>query len=172
MQKKDRKGLDSFLISAILHLIFIAILASYITITNRVPESSISVAWVEMEDQNITVPRPILDESYLRKFIPKVKTDITTNASEGIKSTELAQVIAPARNMVYKSVELNPKGIKDMGIMPDVMTESNISKTTGLPIAAAVGTEKGIQVGQGMVTGRTRAGVGAGTGSCGCRIRW
>ncbi|MDQ1329315.1 MAG: hypothetical protein QG641_2604, partial [Candidatus Poribacteria bacterium] len=83
MQKKDHKSLDSFLISAILHLIFVAILASYITITNRVPESSISVAWVEMEDQNITVPRPILDESYLRRFIPKVKTDITTNASEG-----------------------------------------------------------------------------------------
>lgn len=167
MRKKNHKSLDSFLISAILHLIFIAILASYITITNRAPESSISVAWIEMEDQNITVPRPILDESYLRKLMPKVRADITTNASEGIKSTELAQVIAPAKNMVYKSVELNPKGIKDMGVMPDVMTESNISKSSGLPIAAAVGTEKGVQVGRGMVTGRTRAGVGAGTGVVG-----
>jgi len=167
MRKKDHKNLDSFLISAILHLIFVAILASYITISNRVPESSINVAWIEMEDQNITVPRPIVDESYLRKLIPKLKTDITTNASEGIKSTELAQVIAPAKNMVYKSVELNPRGIKDMGIVPEVMTESNISKSSGLPIAAAVSTEKGVQVGRGMVTGRTRAGIGTGTGVVG-----
>jgi hypothetical protein len=159
MRKKDRKGLDSFLISAILHLVFIAILASYITITNRAPESSISVAWIEMEDQNITVPRPIIDESYLHKIIPRVKADVTTNANEGIKSTELAQVIAPAKNMVYKNVELNPKGIKDMGVIPDVTTASNISRSSGLPVASAVGTEKGIQVGRGMVTEIGRAHV-------------
>jgi len=162
MKKKDLKNLDSFLISAILHLIFIAILASYITVTNRAPESSISVAWVEMEDQNITVPRPLVDESYLRKIMPKVRTDITTNASTGAKPTELAEVLAPAKNIIYKNVEINPKGMRNMGVVPDVMTESRINPSTGLPIAGAVGTEKGIQVGRGMVTGRARAGVGTG----------
>ena len=160
MRKKDYRNLDSFLLSAILHIVFVMILASYITVTSRTPESSLSVAWIEMENQNIMVPRPIVDESLLRRTIPKIKTDITTNASEGVKSNNLAQVIAPAKNMVYKNVELNPRGMKDVGVIPDAMTESRLNSTTGLPISGVINTGKGIQVGRGMVTGKTRAGVG------------
>lgn len=165
MPKKDRKNLDSLLISAILHIIFVIILASYITVTSRAPESSISVTWVELEDKNITIPRPLVDESYLRKIVPKIESDMKSQPSEGFRASEVAQVVAPAKNAVYKNVELNPRGIKDVGIVPDVMTAAKISPGAGLPIAGAVTTGKGIQVGRGIVTGRTRVGGGAsGTG--------
>jgi len=161
-REKDHRSFDSLLISAILHIIFIMILASYITITSRNPESSISVAWVELEDQNIMVPRPLVDESYLRRTVPRIQTEMNTQASEGIKASEVAQVVAPARNVVYKSVELNPRGIKDIDVVPDVMTEAKLDPGAGLPISGAVTTGKGVQVGRGLVTGRTRVGGGAG----------
>jgi hypothetical protein len=165
MPKKDHRNLDSLLISAILHIIFVIILASYITVTSQAPESSISVAWVELEDQNITVPRPLVDESYLRRIAPKVQSDMNTQPSEGFRASEVAQVVSPAKNAVYKSVELNPRGIKEIGVVPDVMTTAKINSGAGLPIAGAVTTGKGIQVGRGIVTGRTRVGGGAnGTG--------
>lgn len=160
--RKDHKSLDSFLISAILHIVFILILASYITVTGRAPETSMDVAWVEMEDQNIMVPRPLVDESYLRRVTPKMKSEITTTASEGIKSTELAEVIAPARNQVFKSIEVNPRGIKDIGVVPEFSTEAKFNAGSSLPLSSPVNTGRGIQAGRGIVTNRTRVGGGGG----------
>ncbi|HGJ64480.1 TPA: DUF4159 domain-containing protein [bacterium] len=161
-EKKNRRSLDSFIISAILHIIFVLILASYITVTSHAPESAIDVAWIEMEDQNIIIPRPLVDESYLRRTVPKVVSDITTSASEGIRSATIAEVIAPARNSVMKSIELNTKGIQDMGVIPEVSTIAKITPGSGIPMSAPVNTGDGIQVGRGLVTGKTRAGGGGG----------
>jgi len=158
--KKDYRNLDSFLISAILHIVFVLILASYITVTSRTPESSISVAWVEMENQNIMVPRPLIDESYLRKNLPKIQTDITSKSSEGVKDSQIAQIISPIKTKDYKKIELNPRGIKDLDIMPDVTTESRLKPTAGLPLSETIGNGKGIQIGRGIVTGRTKVGAG------------
>jgi len=162
--RKDRRSLDSFIISAILHIVFILILASYITVTSRAPESAMNVAWVEMEDQNIMVPRPLVDESYLRKFTPKVQSEMTTTASEGVRANEMAEVIAPARNPVMRSIEMQPSGLRDIGIVPEISTSAKFGPGTNIPISAPVNTGTGIQVGKGVVTGRTRAGGGAGKG--------
>jgi hypothetical protein len=160
--RKDHRNFDSFLISAILHIVFILILASYITITGRAPESAMDVAWVEMEDQNIVVPRPLVDESYLKKFTPKINSDVTTTSSEGIKTSNVAEVIAPARNIVYKSIEVNPKGLKDIGVVPELATTVKFGASKNLPLSAPVNTGTGVQVGKGVITGKTRAGIGDG----------
>ena len=155
MQQYRSRSLDYLLISGIIHLAFIMILASYVTVSYR-PLESIGVTWVEVPPPEISMARPVLDESLLKKYTPK-REGATSRARKDIRSSDAAQVLAPAPEVVRRSVEINPKGIKT-DVLPDVTTEAELSNSNELPFSGPVTTAKGAQVGKGLVTDRTRAG--------------
>ncbi|MGQ9610341.1 MAG: DUF4159 domain-containing protein [bacterium] len=158
--RKDHRSLDSFLISAIIHVIFIVILASYITIDHRIVESAISVAWVEVKDEVFNRPRPLLNESLLRKNLPR-REDATSKLNNEFKSNTFAQALSVSPEVIKKSVELNPKGIQ-VKALPDVVTSTDSVLPGDISISRPVTTATGAKTGRGAVTGRVRAGGGSG----------
>ena len=160
--RKSHGTLDSFLISAILHIVFVVILASYITIDTYIPESAISVAWVEVKDEIFNKPRPLIDQSMLRRQIP-MREGPTTKVSSEFRSSDFAQVITRSAEIVPRSVELHQKGIP-VKIIPDVVTESRLGTSDNLTLSKPVTTVGGTTVGRGAVTGRVRAGGQGGKG--------
>ncbi len=158
--QKDHRSLDSFLISAIIHVIFIVILASYITIDHGVIESAISVAWVEVKDEVFNRPRPLINESLLRKNLPR-REDATARLNNEFKSNTFAQALSVSPEVIKKSVELNPKGIH-VKALPDVATTTNTALPGDISLSRPVTTASGATIGRGAVTGRVRAGGGGG----------
>ena len=156
MRKERSRSLDSFLVSAIIHVVFIMILASYVTVGNLPPES-ISVTWVEVPAPELAEKRPLLNESLIKNFAPKRESGATSRTSDDLKSADVAQAIVSSPKIIRKSVELNPKGIRSK-ILPSVVTESEIALSDDLPFSGPVTTARGAQVGKGAVTDRTRAG--------------
>ena len=133
MRKEKSRSLDSFLVSIILHAVFMVVLASYIIVSDRGPDS-IDVSWVNVPEPAITVPRPLLDESLIRKPAPKREVGVTTTVRHDLRSPDITQVIAPSPEIVRKSVEMNPKAVK-ANILPSVTTETRIGPSDNIPFS-------------------------------------
>jgi len=156
MRKERSRSLDSLLISAIIHLIVVMFMASYITMSER-PGDSINVTWVEAPEPEISLARPTLDESLMKKYNPKREPGVTSRSRNDLRSADVAQAVAPSPELIRRSVEINPKGLQT-NILPGVVTESDINRSDDAMFSGPVTTASGAQVGRGAVTGRTRAG--------------
>ena len=163
MPEKKNRSLDSFLIAVILHIVFVIILASYLTITQGTPESAVNVAWVELKDTEYIPPRPLLDESLIKNPLMKRAPGVTTIARSDYKSSDLAQVLAPSPEIIRRSVEVNPRGISTK-ILPIVTTDTKLGPSSEIPLSGPVTTANGSRIGKGAVTGRARAGGQGGKG--------
>ena len=161
MRSERSRSLDSLIISGIIHLALILILTSYVTVSYR-PEESMGVTWVEVPPPEISMARPLIDESLMKKVIPK-REGKTSRERKDMKSSDVAQAIEPAPEVVRTSVEINPKGIESK-IMPSITTEAEISSSDDLPFSGPVTTARGAQVGRGSITDRVRAGGIGGRG--------
>ena len=156
MRSESSRSLDSFLISVVMHVIFIMVLASYITVGEK-PLDSIGVTWVRVPPPEITVERPLLDESLIKKYIPRRESGATSRTRDDLRSADIAQTVAPSPEVIRRSVELNPKGIQSK-VLPGVVTEAELGASDEIPFSGPVTTASGAQVGKGAVTDRTRAG--------------
>jgi hypothetical protein len=154
VRRQRSRALDSFLISAIIHIMFVMVLASYVTVGSRSPDS-IGVTWVKVPPPEITVPRPLLDESLVKK--EKREAGMSSRARNDLRAADTAQAIAPSPEIIRKSVELNPEGVQSK-ILPSVMTDAELSASDNLSFSGLVTTARGAQVGKGAITDRTRAG--------------
>jgi hypothetical protein len=132
------------------------VLASYVTVSSRAPDS-IGVAWVEVPPPEMVVERPLLDELLIKKFDPKRESGVTSRSRNELRSADAAQAIAPSPEIVRRSVELNPKGVRS-NILPSVVTEAELSTSDEMPFSGPVTTAAGARVGKGAITDRTRAG--------------
>lgn len=144
------------LISGIIHIIIAIVLASYITIASRPPEG-IKVLWVKAPDPEIKIERPLLNENLLKKYNPERKMGTAAKPTNQIRSSDFAQAVAPSPDIIRKSVEINPKGIKT-NIIPEVITNTDIGRVRDIPFSGPVTTATGAQVGKGAITGIVRAG--------------
>lgn len=162
MRKDRSRSLDSFLISAIVHIVVVIFLASYVTISNRPPDS-VAITWVEVPDPELTMQRPLLDQSLVKKFNPKREAGISSKNQESLKSSDIAQTAKPSPEIIRTSVELNPDAIQTK-VIPSVMTETKVGPSSESSISVPVSTATGAQVGKGSVTGKTRAGGVGGKG--------
>lgn len=156
MRRERSRSLDSFLISAIIHVIFVIVLASYVTVSSSPPDS-IGVAWVEVPPPELSQPRPLLDELLIKKFNPKRESGVTSRARNELRSADAAQTVAPSPEIIRRSVELDPKGVRS-NILPSAVTEAELSASDEMPLSGPVTTARGALVGKGAVTDRTRAG--------------
>ena len=156
MQKVRSRSLDSFLISAVLHIILVMILASYITVSNRPPDS-IDVTWVQVPAPELSAARPVLDESLIRKYAPKRDAGATSRARDDIESADAAQAVAVSSEVIHRSVELNPEGVQS-DLLPSVMTEAKLSASDEIPFSGPLTTARGAEVGKGALSSVTRAG--------------
>lgn len=168
--RKSHRTFDSFLISAILHIIFIVILSSYITFNDeRQAASVVNVTWVNVPEQNINIPRPLLDESLLKKTRLKLEPGMTPKTSKNMKPANFAQSFTPSSEVIHRSVELNVGNVQNK-VIPDIVTTAKIGPSKGIPVSGPVPVGGGSVIGKGTMTGMIRAGAGlggAGTGTSG-----
>ena len=162
MRKDRSRSLDSFLISIIVHVAAVIFLASYITVSNRPPES-IGITWVKVPEPKLAMKRPLLDQTLVRKVEPKREAGVSSKVRNEIKSSDVAQTVAPSPEIIRKSVELNPDAIRTK-VLPSVVTEAKVGPSADAPFSVPVTTASGAQVGKGAVTGRMRAGGVGGKG--------
>ena len=155
MRKERSKSFDSFLISAIIHLALVMFLASYVTVSERPPDS-IGVTWVEVPEPEISLPRSTLDESLIKKYNPKRDSGMTSRSRDDLKSADVAQAVAPSPEIIRRSVELNPDAIRSK-ILPGVVTEAEVGLSDDIPFSGPVTTASGARIGKGAITGKTRA---------------
>ena len=156
MRKERGKSFNSFLISGIVHLVFIIFLALHVTDIRQIPES-IGITWVEVPNPEIKVARPLLDESRMRKIAPKRQPGVTSRTRNEIQSSDVAQTVAPSPAIIRKSVEVNPKGMQTK-ILPSVITDTKLGPSNDISFSGPVTTARGAMVGKGMVTNKVRAG--------------
>lgn len=162
MRRNEIRTIDSLLISAILHVIFVVILSSYITIDRYIPEAAINVSWVEVKEEIVNRPRMLLDQYIFKRPIspkegPKAKFD------SQFKSSDFAQVLAKAPQIVPKSVEINKRGVP-AEIIPEITTDARLKPLGESSFSGPITTTPGVTVGRGAVTGRVRAGGQGGKG--------
>jgi len=153
VRRERSRSLDSLLISAIIHVIFVMVLASYITVSSP-PQESIGVTWVEVPPPEIVVERPLLDESLIRKFNPKRDSGVSSRSMSELRSADVAQVIVPTPDVVRKNVELNLKGSRD--VLPSVEAEAELNASNEMPLSGLLSGARGAQVGKDAATGRAR----------------
>ncbi len=156
MYQARKRNFVPFLISGIIHIIIAIVLASYITITSRTPEG-IKVVWVKAPEPEIKIERPLLNENLFKKYNPKRQLGTATRPTKAIQSSDFAQAVAPSPDIIRKSVEINPKGIKT-DIMPEVVTNANVGRVRDIPFSGPVTTATGAKTGKGAITGIVRAG--------------
>lgn len=156
MYYNRKKNYVPLLISGIIHIIIAIFLASYITITGR-PQEGINVLWVKAPEPEIKIERPLLNEDLLKKYTPKRELGAASRPVNEIRSSDFAQTVTQSPEIIRKSVEINPKGIKT-DIMPEVITNTDIGRVRDMPFSGPVATATGAQVGKGAVTGLVRAG--------------
>ena len=157
--RKDRsRSLDSFLVSIVVHILVVIFLASYVTIGRRphLP-GSVAVTWVKVPEPELSMQKPLLDQSLVRKSDPKRDAGRSPKVMKELKSSDLAQTVAPSPEIIRRSVELNRDAIQAK-ILPSVMTEAEVGPSAEAPFSVPVTTASGAEVGKGAVTGRTRAG--------------
>ncbi len=163
VRKERSRSLDSLLISVIVHAMLAMVLASYITVSQRPPDA-IGVTWVEVPPPELAVEHPRLREPLMKKPNSKRDSGATSKSKKELKAKNVAQAIALSPEIIRKSVELNPKGVKT-DVLPSVMTEAELSTSNELMFSGPVTTARGALVGKGMLSDRVRAkGSGKGDG--------
>ena len=168
--RKDRgKSLDSFLISVVVHVLAVIFLASYVTVSERAPDS-VAITWVEVPEPELIMQRPLLDQALLKKSKPKREAGVSSKARNELKSSEIAQTATLSPEIIRKSVELNPDALLAK-VLPGVMTETEVGPSVDAPFSVPMTTASGAQVGKGVVTGNTRAGGVGGKGGLSIVIR-
>ncbi|MBD3182799.1 DUF4159 domain-containing protein [Candidatus Poribacteria bacterium] len=156
MRKERSRSLDSFLISAAIHVALVIFFASYIVVSEP-PQESIGVTWVEVPSPEIKIEKPLIKEPLVKRKATDRDTGPKSKQTRDLQSSDIAQVVKPAPNIVRKSVELNPDAVTSK-ILPSVTTSAEIPNSDDMAFAGPVTTAKGAQVGRGAVTGVTRAG--------------
>ena len=162
MRKDRSRSLDSFLISIVVHVLAVIFLASYVTVS-RPPPDSVTVTWVKVPEPELTMQQPLLDQTLIRKSKPKREAGTSSKIRKEIRSSDIAQTVAPSPKIIRKSVELNPDAMRAK-VLPRVMTETKVGPSADTPFSMPVTTASGAQVGKGAVTDRTRAGGVGGKG--------
>ena len=162
MRKDRSRSLDSFFISVMVHVIAVIFLASYVTVSKRLPES-IAITWVNVPEPELAVKPPLLDQSLVRKADPRREAGISSRTRKQLKSSDIAQTLTPSPQIIRRSVELNPDAIQSK-ILPNVVTKTQMGSSDDANISVPVTTAAGAQVGKGTVTDRTRAGGVGGKG--------